>query len=159
MLAPSKAPDNTVQKVADVILCSWNAGSEIARDPFDFPIAVAGWIGSVAPTQFLGLFPGFAIKFGAPGLRLRERPLGRRRQGPVGTPIGRAASRGRHRPRRIRFGHTYARCELFPERQGGERIDEVGYMNRFSCYLRAWGQERRAGRAGDDCGWAFASRT
>jgi hypothetical protein len=30
---------------------------------------------------------------------------------------------------------------LFPERQGGERIDEVGYMNWFSCYLREWGQE------------------
>jgi hypothetical protein len=109
--------------------------------------------------QFLGLFPGFAIKFGAPGLRLRDRPFGRRRQGPAGTRIGRALSRGRRRSRRIWFGHTYARCELFPERQGNERIDEVGYMNSFSCYLREWGQETRAGRAGDDCGWAFASRT
>jgi hypothetical protein len=91
--------------------------------------------------QFLGLFAGYAIKFGAPGLRLRERPFCRRRQGLPGTRIGRAVSRGRHRPRRIRFGHTYARCELFPERQGNKRIDEVGYMNSFSCYLRAWGKK------------------
>jgi len=91
--------------------------------------------------QLLGLFPGFAVKFGAPGLRLRERPFGCRRQGPVEARIGPAAPRWRHGPRRIRFGHTYARCELFLERQGSERIDEVGYMNSFSCYLRAWGQE------------------
>jgi hypothetical protein len=49
---------------------------------------------------------------------------------------------------------SHARCELFRERQGAERIDEVRYMNSFSWYLRLGGKKRTSARAGDEGGRA-----
>jgi hypothetical protein len=52
------------------------AASKVARDPFDFPVAVAGRIWSAASIHLGGLFVGFALEFGAPGLCFDKRSAG-----------------------------------------------------------------------------------
>jgi hypothetical protein len=50
--------------------------SEVARDPLDFPVAVAGRIRSTASIQLPGLLPGLPVAFNAPRFGLGERALG-----------------------------------------------------------------------------------